>query len=238
MIEHHSQSLKIPDGQMRVFNVDYNSWNCAGNRTARCIDSVILPGNEMERITSDLEKFWKNAEWYHNMGIPHRRGWLLQGTPGSGKTSLISALAGRYKRGIHVLSLSEPNFSDAKLADLIARIPAGDMLLMEDVDAAFQQRESKDAGITFSGLLNALDGVSSPDGIVVFMTTNHPEKLDPALIRPGRIDQVMEFHTATDEQLTRLYERFNPSFDKDLFLEKTRGKTIAQAQVALLGHIA
>lgn len=193
----------------------------------------------MERITSDLESFWANEEWYREMGVPYRRGWLLQGTPGSGKTSLVAALAGHYKRDVYILNLSDPDLSDTKLLSLVGSIKKGALMLLEDIDAADAQRESKEAkGITFSGLLNALDGVASPDGVVTFMTTNHPEKLDPALIRPGRIDKTMNFSTATEDQLKRLHERFSSPDEQGWFVDAFRDKTISEAQAHLLGAAA
>lgn len=234
-ISEFARSLKVPDGHMRVYCTEYNSWYLRGTRFSRPLESVVLPEGQMERITSDLEQFWSNEAWYRKTGIPHRRGWLLQGIPGTGKTSLVSALAGHYKRDVYILSLSEPDSSDTRLIKLVSDVRNGSILLLEDIDAAFKQREDKKSiGITFSGLLNALDGVASPDGIVTIMTTNHPEKLDPALIRPGRVDQIMEFSAATDEQLTRLYKKFTSGDNPEGFIESFRGKTVAQAQEYLL----
>lgn len=83
--------------------------------------------------------------------------------------------------------------SDDRLALLFATAPARCIILLEDVDSAFVNRQPADGGggnnLTFSGLLNALDGVTSAgEGRLIFMTTNHRERLDPALLRPGRVD--------------------------------------------------
>ncbi len=119
---------------------------------------------------------------------------------------------------------------------LFRKVKNGNIVLFEDIDAAFNKRKGNDAkGITLSGLLNALDGVASPEGTAVIMTTNHPEKLDHALIRPGRIDQVMDFGAATDDQLERLYKRFTNDQNPEEFVRLFQGKTIAEAQVYLLG---
>lgn len=233
-IKSFSQSLGTPEGHMKIYTVYYSSWE-GRVRMGRPLESVVLPEGEMERVKSDLEKFWNSEEWYHKMGIPYRRGWLFQGVPGSGKTSLVSALAGHYKKNVYILNLSDPDLSDTKMLSLLSCVKNGSIILLEDIDAAFNRREQKDAqGITFSGLLNALDGVASPDGTVVIMTTNHPEKLDPALVRPGRIDQVMDFGAATDEQLSRLYKRFTGGSHPEGFVQYMKGKTVAQAQEYLL----
>ena len=147
-------------------------------------------------------------------GIPYRRGYLLHGAPGSGKSSFITALAGALDQGICLLNLSERGLTDSKLTHLLAHLPDASLLLLEDIDAAFHGRSapaSEDGfvpGVTFSGLLNALDGVASAESRVVFMTTNHVERLDPALIRPGRVDLALELGDADGHQVRELLRRF------------------------------
>jgi len=68
-----------------------------------------------------------------------------------------------------------------------------------------KRETTQDTGVTLSGLLNALDGVSSREGRVLFLTTNHLERLDPALIRPGRVDRKIELAYATPDQARRLF---------------------------------
>lgn len=237
-VEKFGRTMAIPEGSMKIYTVYYSSWNNAALRMARPIESVILPTGEMDRIQSDLERFWAGKEWYREMGIPYRRGWLFQGVPGSGKTSLVAALAGHYRRNIFILNLSTEGMDDGRLLSLVGAVTEGSIILLEDIDTAFHQRDTNDAkGITFSGLLNALDGVASPDGTVVIMTTNHPEKLDPALIRPGRIDQVMDFNAATNEQLSRLHKRFIKDGNSGRFVADMKGMTVAEAQEHLLRAI-
>jgi mitochondrial chaperone BCS1 len=87
---------------------------------------------------------------------------------------------------IYVISLSNPLVKDDTLVDLLSDTPKGSLLLLEDIDAAWLREGG--GSVTHSGLLNAIDGVASVDGRVLFMTTNHPEKLDEAFLRPGRVD--------------------------------------------------
>lgn len=95
--------------------------------------------------------------------------------------------------------------------------PANSILLLEDVDAMFVQREEghKTNKITFSGFLNALDGVRSQEGQILFMTTNHKEKLDPALLRPGRADVHVKLDYASEKQMLGLFKRFFPEATDD-----------------------
>lgn len=122
-----------------------------------------------------------------DMGIPFRRGYLLYGYPGTGKSSFIRALAGELKVHLCLVSLNDKNMTDEDLNSLLNNAPPRSILLLEDVDAAFAQRDNGETAsrVTFSGLLNALDGVGSQEGKILFMTTNKINLLDPALIRPG-----------------------------------------------------
>jgi len=93
--------------------------------------------------------------------------------------------------------------------------PSNSIILLEDIDGIFVSRESvnqSDEGrrISFSGLLNALDGVRSQEGRILFMTTNHREKLDPALMRPGRADFHAYLGNASYSQMVGLFLRFYP----------------------------
>ena len=146
-------------------------------------------------------------------GIPYRRGYLLHGPPGSGKSSFIQALAGALNYDICVLNLSERGLADDKLIHLLSNTPERSFVLIEDIDAAFNKRVQTSAdgyqsSVTFSGFLNALDGVASGEERIIFMTTNHPEVLDPALIRPGRVDLSVLIDDASPKQARCLFERF------------------------------
>eukprot|EP00468_Gymnochlora_sp_CCMP2014_P004147 CAMPEP_0167746918 /NCGR_PEP_ID=MMETSP0110_2-20121227/3981_1 /TAXON_ID=629695 /ORGANISM="Gymnochlora sp., Strain CCMP2014" /LENGTH=483 /DNA_ID=CAMNT_0007631739 /DNA_START=44 /DNA_END=1492 /DNA_ORIENTATION=+ len=174
-------------------------------REKRAIDSVILADGLSEEIYNDVIEFLETEKWYRTRGIPYRRGYLFHGPPGSGKTSFITALAGEIAYDIASFSLMDPGLTDDSLAHAMSDIPPQTLVLLEDIDAAFG---NGDTNITFSGLLNTLDGVSASEERICFMTTNHIELLDPALMRPGRIDKVYHLGDATDNQAHRLFMKF------------------------------
>ena len=194
-----------------------DGWNYRGSRKPRPIESVILPAGVKEPFLADVQDFIDSQEWYVGLGLPHRRAYLLHGPPGTGKSSLVAAIAGFLKRDVKMLSLAESGMSDSKLIGLLATCGDDDICLLEDIDAAFafDRTSSDDASkLTFSGLLNAIDGVGAKDGRILFMSTNHPEKLDPALVRPGRVDYRLHLGNADDFQARTLFERFFPETNK------------------------
>ena len=235
-------ALKVREGKTVLFTSWGPEWRPFGQpRKKRMLGSVILDQGIGESILDDVKDFLTSGDWYHKRGIPYRRGYLLYGPPGSGKTSFIQAIAGELDYNICILNLSENNLTDDRLNHLMNHIPERSILLLEDVDAAFNKREQSDdggytSGVTFSGLLNALDGVASAEECITFMTTNHPERLDAALLRPGRIDFKVMIDHATEHQVKKMFLRFyEDEVDLcDQFLEKYRQldmKNISTAQL-------
>ncbi|KAF9942677.1 hypothetical protein BGZ67_000491 [Mortierella alpina] len=196
-----------------IFQADqYGAWRRTKSRPKRPLDTIVMDPKLKNYIVNDAKEFFASESWYAERGLPFRRGLLLYGTPGTGKTSFIHALAGELGLNIYVVNLSSKNLTDDTLSELVSDTPSRCLLLIEDVDAAFVQRESKDAatGITFSGLLNSVDGVSAQEGRMLCMTTNHLDRLDEALIRPGRVDVRARFGKATRSQAQELFIKFFP----------------------------
>lgn len=202
------------EGKTVVYTAWGVEWRPFGKpRRRREMGSVVLAEGVAERIEADLKAFLARSRWYAERGIPYRRGYMLYGPPGSGKTSFIQALAGSLGYNICLLNLAERGLTDDKLNHLLGLVPDRSIILLEDVDSAFNRRTqtSEDgfkSNVTFSGLLNALDGVASSEERIIFMTTNHYDKLDPALIRPGRVDLNELLDDAVGEQAHRLFVKF------------------------------
>lgn len=133
----------------------------------------------------------------------------------TGKSSFIAALAGHLKYNICLLNLNERGLTDDRLAALLSVVPPRSFVLLEDIDAALpsvrpgsQPDQRQSYSVTFSGLLNVLDGVASGEERVVFMTTNHRDRLDPALIRPGRVDLQQYIGMASHHQCKMMFIKF------------------------------
>lgn len=167
-------------------------------------------------LVDDMGDFLSDetSHFYQMHGIPYKRSYLFYGVPGTGKTSMIQALAGKYGRNLCYLSPTHPELTDDSLKTAIERAPRNAIIILEDVDALFgKKREKKiqQSPLTFSGLLNALDGVGNHDGLIFVLTTNFKEELDEALIRDGRVDVRVRFDYCTPQQIEQLFENFYPA---------------------------
>ncbi|KIK99391.1 hypothetical protein PAXRUDRAFT_533084 [Paxillus rubicundulus Ve08.2h10] len=242
--------------RIQIYFADsHGSWRWTDSRHKRPMSSIVLNPGVKEMLLNDTRDFLKSEKWYADRGIPFRRGYLLHGVPGSGKSSLIHAIAGELMLDIYVVSLSSSWISDSTLTTLMGRVPARCIVLLEDLDAAFTRSVTRDKAsngtpdsgnnsgeestaseqpsvsnsrhrrhkdhvsdvntLSLSGLLNALDGVAAAEGRILFATTNHLERLDPALSRPGRMDVWIEFKNASKWQAEALFRNFFPSTEKD-----------------------
>ncbi|KAG0045446.1 hypothetical protein BGZ83_009345 [Gryganskiella cystojenkinii] len=213
ILEAQSKFIDRDQARTVIFAADqYGNWRRTKSRPKRPLDTIVMDPKLKNYIVNDAKEFLASESWYAERGLPFRRGLLLYGSPGTGKTSFIHALAGELGLNIYVVNLSSKTLTDDTLTELVSETPSRCLLLIEDVDAAFVQRTSKDAaaGITFSGLLNSVDGVSAQEGRILCMTTNHLDRLDEALIRPGRVDVRARFGKATQSQAQELFTKFFP----------------------------
>ena len=189
-----------------------NEWMRARLGNNRKLASVVLKEGQKESVVADLQQFFASKQRYDELGIPWRRGYLLYGTPGTGKTSLVTALASELSLNVCTLSLASPNITDERIGNLLASVPPRSVILLEDIDSFFHQRQKADAQVklSYSGFINALDGVAAHEGSVVFLTTNHPELIDEAAIRSGRVDFRMELSNCDGFQLRHMFMKFFP----------------------------
>ncbi|XP_020380654.1 mitochondrial chaperone BCS1 [Rhincodon typus] len=213
-------ALKQQEGKTVMYTAMGAEWRPFGfPRRRRPLNSVVLEKGISEKIVHDVKDFIGNPKWYTDRGIPYRRGYLLYGPPGCGKSSFITALAGELEYSICLMSLSDRSLTDDRLNHLLSVAPQQSIVLLEDVDAAFINRDLAKENptmyegmgrLTFSGLLNALDGVASAEARLIFMTTNHLDRLDPALVRPGRVDHKQFVGYCSHWQLSQMFQRFYP----------------------------
>nr|BAD42879.1 AAA-type ATPase like protein [Arabidopsis thaliana] len=174
------------------------NWGCINLEHPSTFDTLAMDPNAKRKIIDDLERFLKRKEFYKRVGKAWKRGYLLYGPPGTGKSSLIAAMANYLKFDVFDLELSSI-YDNGELKRVLLSTTNRSILVIEDIDcnaevrdreAENQEDEQIKGKVTLSGILNFIDGLWSSFGderIIVF-TTNHKERLDPALLRPGRMD--------------------------------------------------
>lgn len=175
-------------------------WQSIDDAPPRPLQSVILPPGQLDRVITDMQRFLAAEEWYGDRGLPWHRGYLFYGPPGTGKTSLARALAAHFSLDLSYLPLADVR-KDGDLLRQVALIKSRSILLLEDVDIFHAARlRDDDAQVTLAGLLNALDGVTTPHGLITIMTTNDISVIDDAVIRAGRVDLRENFGLCTSGQ--------------------------------------
>ena len=177
------------------------------------IDDIYISKNVKDSIISKIDKFYKMEDKYIKYGRQFKTSFLLCGVVGSGKTSLVKAIASRYELPVYILNITR-DLTDDTLTKLIGDITQKCIILLEDIDSLFMDRTTKDAGISFSAFLNIMDGaLSNPNGTIVFATANNPEYLDISLLRVGRMDTIIKFDYPNKTEI------------KDAFMHLVEGDT-------------
>ncbi|KAA8547409.1 hypothetical protein F0562_003727 [Nyssa sinensis] len=176
-------------------------WDSLDLQHPSTFDTLALDPDLKKAIIADLDRFVERKEFYRRVGKAWKRGYLLYGPPGTGKSSLIAAMANYLRFDVYDLQLGNLRH-DSDLRKLLLGTANKSILVIEDVDCTVDlpDRQTKSSGdgngrkrdvqLTLSGLLNFIDGLwsSCGDERIIIFTTNHKEKLDPALLRPGRMD--------------------------------------------------
>ncbi|XP_030499647.2 AAA-ATPase At3g50940 [Cannabis sativa] len=207
-----SKSAKQEKKTLKIFTVDYeniycniaDAWMPTNLDHPATFETLALDSEIKNFILDDLEKFVRRKDYYRKVGKAWKRGYLLYGPPGTGKSSLIAAMANYLNFDVYDLELSELQVN-SDLRKLLIAMANRSILVVEDIDCSvnFEDRNktvaessstsptgSTEKKVTLSGLLNFIDGLwsSCGDERIIIFTTNHKERLDPALLRPGRMD--------------------------------------------------
>jgi hypothetical protein len=167
-------------------------------------DSLVLDSQVTRLVKDDFTFFLQSEAWFRKCRLPFRRGYLLYGAPGNGKTSVVRIMASNPNIRAFSLDFSNEELRNDALTELFEAAShwAPSLIIFEDLERLYGNEEEGQnrTRITLQHLLNCLDGLGSKDGIIVVATANHPERLDPAILRrPGRFDRVVPFQSPNVE---------------------------------------
>lgn len=206
----------ILDKKKKVDKINYymwdDYWDNIQKKCKRNLDTLCFSDNLHLNLLEDIKTFLSPEEEneYRKYGIPYKYNALLEGYPGTGKTSLITAIASELDLNIATISF-DAEMTDRAFMRALKLMPDDTILLLEDIDVLFKERKENDnykSSLSFSGLINSLDGLGSVDRLIIFMTTNYCCNLDEALKRPGRIDKKIHFDYCKKDQVKLMYNKF------------------------------
>lgn len=230
------------EGFTKVHSYADECWQIASTQPPRDIKSIFIDSENLDAVINAISGFKAKESWFIRHGIPYQLGILLYGPPGCGKTSLIRAIAAYCDKDIRLLPAAHVDKLGSALADM--EKPDNSILVVEDIDSnsvttsrTDKQKPEEEilaklGGGGISEVLNALDGVTIGHGRIMVLTTNHIEKLDPALIRPGRIDLKVELGYVTPAIFADFVQAF---FDTHITITGIKpGVTVAELQTEVM----
>ncbi|KAK1410435.1 hypothetical protein QVD17_36972 [Tagetes erecta] len=209
-----AKTKKQEDKTVKLFTLDVNRgmvWTSVSLDHPATFATMAMETDVKEKVMKDLDRFVERKEYYRKVGKAWKRGYLLYGPPGTGKSSLIAAMANYLRFDIYDLEMTNIR-SNSELRRLLVTTANRSILVVEDIDCSRELHDRVNAkagqslvqenfprglfghqvehGVTLSGFLNFIDGLwsSCGDERIIIFTTNRKDKLDPALLRPGRMD--------------------------------------------------
>ncbi|KAK0605918.1 hypothetical protein LWI29_032180 [Acer saccharum] len=242
-VENEAESMKQETKTIKLFTIDYqniygnwaDAWRSVKLDHPATFETLAMDPDLKNTILEDLERFVKRKDYYRKVGKAWKRGYLLYGPPGTGKSSLIAAMANYLNFDVYDLELTELR-SNSDLRTVLVATANRSILVVEDIDCTIQFQDRMEEGgvdiivnrrqlqqqqVTLSGFLNFIDGLwsSCGDERIIIFTTNHKEKLDPALLRPGRMDFHVHMSYCTPSGFRVLAANYLGIQDHSLFME-------------------
>lgn len=220
----------IDESVISVYNQSHEYWGDSISMTKRNMNTVFVNNNIKETLIKRIDAFSNNKKWYIDRGIPYKLCIMLHGKPGSGKTSIIKALASHFSKNIYCLKDTK-QMSEQTLSSIDKNTS---IILLEDIDTMYNlsprdnegDKEKSDASKqVLHNLLNLFDGLSTPEGAIFILTTNHIKNIDQALFRPGRVDILMEMNELDKDSMIKMFNSFymnnKVDFDNVEYISRT-----------------
>jgi hypothetical protein len=214
----HTDVMVTVQGSMNVYYYKKDFWMLLSKTPKRSLDTIYLKEGEKESIMASVSTFFSKGtrDVYLSFGIPYKNTVMIYGPPGTGKTSMIKSIASSLDCDLYILPITK-DMLDNDIVDAFSYINDNEdrerIVVIEDVDTLFEDRKAGDSqnGLTLQGFLNCMDGFTSMEGTMLFITANKPEVLDYAMIRSCRIDHKFELTYADEYQTRHMFQRFFPN---------------------------
>lgn len=215
MVEEFRYKKKKNEIYINRYTLD--GWQVVCPIVKRPLKTVIMEKNLKSKIVDNIQFFIDNRNMYIDRGLPYKKTIVLYGKPGTGKTSIIKALSSHFDKNVYIINIM--TMTNSSFEKSITSVPANSVIIIEDFDSCVathsrssmattnkdnnnsNEKEEQETALSLNTILNTLDGVVSLNGTIVFMTTNHIEKIDSALLRKGRTDEIYEIPYLTDAEI-------------------------------------
>ncbi|TVU45863.1 hypothetical protein EJB05_05368, partial [Eragrostis curvula] len=217
-----AKAIKDQERSLQLYMNQFSEWFPVDHHHPSTFDTLAMDQKLKQSIIDDLNRFIKRKDYYKRIGKAWKRGYLLYGPPGTGKSSLVAAIANHLRFDIYDLELTEVD-SNSDLRRLLIGMSNRSILVVEDIDCTIEMKQREESGsnstdeekgehkVTLSGLLNFIDGLwsTSGEGRIIIFTTNYKERLEPALLRPGRMDMHIHMGYCTPESFRILANNYH-----------------------------
>lgn len=194
-----------------------SDWILRKNITNKNLNNIFPSDDVKKNFIDDLILFSDSENLYSLRGLPYKRGYILYGEPGTGKSTLLKVLAAYLEIPIFILNISDKSYCD-HCSEIYKHVKLGKlyMIILEDIDKASCFRWE----IGSSRMLNLLDGIEESHGRIFILTTNNLKSLssEDALIRPGRIDKIVNVTHCDNNQIINIHKHFIDNFDENNFI--------------------
>ncbi|XP_042511930.1 AAA-ATPase At2g46620 [Macadamia integrifolia] len=232
-IEQRKKEVKLYTNAETEYHYAGGRWKSVPFTHPSTLDTVAMDSDLKNKVKSDLESFLKSKQYYHRLGRVWKRSYLLYGPSGTGKSSFVAAMAKFLCYDVYDVDLSKVS-DDSDLKMLLLQTTSRSVIVIEDLDRFLDE---KSTAVSLSGVLNFMDGIFSCCGeerVMVFTMTSK-ENIDPAILRPGRIDVHLHFPLCDFSAFKTLANSYLGLKDHKLFPQVEEifqgGATLSQAEI-------